>query len=356
MFKIAVNRIHFQVDTVNQLFYNTRNGLQSKSTVKEMSAVRTNKKRNYAKGLDLLRGIAIIGIVLYHLFPSVFEGGFLGVPLFFVLSGYLMFVTSDIRFQKGKFSIGKYYKKRILKIFPALFTMVMVVCCYLTLFCRSRLIGIQGEIASIFFGYNNWWQIGQNASYFSKMGDASLFTHLWFLAVELQFYLIWPVLFFLYQKGCQIAGTKAMSFFFPVLAFLSAGWMFFLYTPGSDPSRVYYGTDTMAFPLLIGISAGALKKQGTTFFLGKQKETSLAVLSILATCFLFFIVNGKNRRIYQGGMFVISLFFAGMVCLFESHKKILEKLPGASLLSRIGQKSYYIYLWHYPLIILAQTI
>lgn len=318
--------------------------------------MRNSKKRNYAKGLDLLRGIAIIGIVLYHLFPSVFEGGFLGVPLFFVLSGYLMFVTSDIRFQKEKFSVGTYYKKRILKIFPALFTMVMVVCCYLTLFCRSRLIGIQGEIASIFFGYNNWWQIGQNASYFSKMGNASLFTHLWFLAVELQLYLIWPVLFLLYQKGYQITGPKAMSFFFPLLSFLSAGWMFFLYTPGSDPSRVYYGTDTMAFPLLIGISTGVLKKQGATFSLSKQKETALAVLSILTTCFFFLTVNGQNQFVYQGGMFVISLFFAGMVLFFENHGKLLENLPGTAFISWIGQKSYYIYLWHYPLMILAQTI
>jgi len=344
------------VDKVDQMLYNARNGLQSKSTVKERTAVRNNKRRHHAIGLDLLRGIAIIGIVLYHLFPSVFPGGFLGVPLFFVLSGYLMFVTSDIRFQKGKFSVGNYYKKRILKIFPALFTMVMAVCCYLTLFQRNRLIGIQGEISSIFFGYNNWWQIGQNASYFSKMGNASLFTHLWFLAVELQLYLIWPVLFLLYQKGCRKAGTKAMSFFFPFLALLSAGLMFFLYTPGSDPSRVYYGTDTMAFPLLIGISAGVLKKQGTTpsFSLSQQKETALAVLSILITCLLFLTINGQNRFVYQGGMLVISLFYAVMVCFFQEHGKSSEKFPGTSLVARLGKKSYYIYLWHYPLIVLAQ--
>ena len=196
------------VDKVDHLSYNAINGLQSKSITKERSIVKGNVKNHYAKSLDTLRGIGITGIFLYHLFPSVFPGGFLGVPLFFVLSGYLMFITSESRFQKGKFSVGNYYKKRILKIYPALFTMVMAICCYLTLFQRSLLTGIQGEIASIFLGYNNWWQIGQKASYFSKTGNASLFTHLWFLAVELQLYLLWPMLFFLYKKGCQIAGKK----------------------------------------------------------------------------------------------------------------------------------------------------
>lgn len=317
-----------------------------------------NVKNHYAKSLDTLRGIGITGIFLYHLFPSVFPGGFLGVPLFFVLSGYLMFITSESRFQKGKFSVGNYYKKRILKIYPALFTMVMAICCYLTLFQRSLLTGIQGEIASIFLGYNNWWQIGQKASYFSKTGNASLFTHLWFLAVELQLYLLWPMLFFLYKKGCQIAGKKIMCFFFPLLALLSAGWMFFLYVPGSDPSRVYYGTDTMAFPLLIGISAGVLKQQGylLPFSLSRQKEIFLAALFFLITCLLFFTVNGQNRFVYQGGMFVISLFFAIMVCFFKNHGKILECLPGTCLISWIGKQSYYIYLWHYPLIILAYTL
>ena len=140
---------------------------------------------------------------------------------------------------------------------PPLFTMVMIVCCYLTLTHSRQMAGIRQEICSIFLGCDNWWQIRQNASYFSKLGNASPFTHLWFLAVEVQFYLLWPFLFLLYQKGCQFIGARKMCFFFLLLALLSASKMYTLYTPGEDPSRVYYGTDTMAFPLFLGMFLGA---------------------------------------------------------------------------------------------------
>ena len=314
---------------------------------------RTNQ-RQYVKSLDMLRGIGITGIVLYHLSPSVFRGGFLGVPLFFVLSGYLMFTTCNSRYQNGAFHMGNYYKKRLYKLLPPLYIMVMAVCCFLTLFQRSLLAGIRGEIASIFLGYNNWWQIGQNASYFSKMGSTSLFTHLWFLAVELQLYLLWPILFLLFQKGSKFVGQKTMSGFFPILALLSASWMYYLYLPGSDPSRVYYGTDTIAFPLLIGISAGALKQQHSISpSFKKHVITVLTCIFLLLTCILFITVDGESRFVYQGGMFGISLFFAAMVCFFEEYGKIVEKLPGISFFFLAGEKSYPIYLWHYPLITLA---
>ncbi len=316
--------------------------------------MRKTSQKQYIKSLDMLRGIGITGIVLYHLFPSVFRGGFLGVPLFFVLSGYLMFLTCNSRFQDGTFHVGNYYKKRLYKLLPPLFIMVIAICCFLTLFQRSLLAGIRGEIASIFLGYNNWWQIGQNASYFSKMGSTSLFTHLWFLAVELQLYLLWPILFLLFQKGTKVIGQKRMGCFFPILALLSASWMYFLYLPGSDPSRVYYGTDTIAFPLLIGISAGVLRQQHPASFpLKKHGIIALACIFLLLTCILFITVDGESSFVYQGGMFGISLFFAAMVLFFEDYGQTLKKLPGISFFLLAGEKSYPVYLWHYPLITLA---
>ena len=140
------------------------------------------------KGLDMLKGIAIIGIFLYHLIPSIFPGGFLGVPLFFVLSGYLMFTTSTSYLNTETFPVMDYYKKRIRRIIPPLFIMVMLVCCAMTLMKSRQMIGIREQILSIFLGYNNWWQIEQDASYFSHLTNASPFTHLWFLGVEMQFY------------------------------------------------------------------------------------------------------------------------------------------------------------------------
>ena len=191
------------------------------------------------KGLDMLKGIAISGIFLYHLIPSVFPGGFLGVPLFFVLSGYLMYTTSVPYLETNSFPALDYYKKRISRLIPPLFLMVMLTCCVMTLTHSRQMIGIREQILSIFLGYNNWWQIAQDASYFSRLTGASPFTHLWFLGVEMQFYLIWPLLFYLYKKIFRLPGRKRACFFFLIPAFLSLADMICLYHPGSDPSRVY---------------------------------------------------------------------------------------------------------------------
>lgn len=324
-------------------------------------------------GLDVLRGIGIVGIVLYHAFPSVFRGGFLGVPLFFVLSGYLMYVTGDAAWEEGNFHIIHYYRKRIARIFPPLFAMVMGVCCYLTLFDRGRLAGIRGEIGSIFLGLDNWWQIRQNSSYFTKLSGASPFIHLWFLAVEIQLYLLWPVIFVLYKKCCKAVGGRKMCFLFLALALLSAARMWFLYIPGEDPSRVYYGTDTMAFPLLLGIFAGAFRQQyadpshsgrrGMGRAAGnltphRHARHALAPFAlfgtfVLAICILFITVNGQLGFVYQGGMFGISLLFAALICFLENQGDTVWNALDTSLMALIGRKSYLIYLWHYPVIVLA---
>lgn len=313
-----------------------------------------NNKEQHKRGLDTLRGIGITGIVLYHLFPSVVRGGFLGVPLFFVLSGYLMFTTGEHAFAGGNFHIGQYYKKRIKRILPPLFIMVMAVCCYLTLTKSSLLIGMRHEICSIFLGYDNWWQITRNASYFSSFTDISPFTHLWFLAVEIQFYLLWPLLFLFYKKCCQVIGGKKMCFFFLLLALLSAGKMFFLYTPGEDPSRVYYGTDTMAFPLFIGMFLGAVRQEYKNFRL-PDKRSSLLCSGIfcLIIFVLFFVVDGQYRFLYQGGMFLLSLFFALMIPIMENREHSPDEQKRPPFFSFLGKNSYGIYLWHYPLIVLA---
>lgn len=282
--------------------------------------MKNNEKEKNRKGLDILRGIGIAGIVLYHLFPSVFPGGFLGVPLFFVLSGYLMFTTSECNWKKGSFHIREYYKKRILKILPALFTMVMTVCCNLTLTHSSRMIGIRQEISSIFLGYNNWWQISQNTSYFSHVTGTSPFTHLWFLAIEIQFYLLWPFLFLLYKKCCQKFGSRKMCCLFLLLSLISAGKMLFLYHPGSDPSRVYYGTDMMAFPLLLGIFLGAAGQAQNIFRRPASKRTRILLPAFLIIlCILFLTIDGQQRFLYQGGMFSVSLLFACMIIPPAAH-------------------------------------
>ena len=305
------------------------------------------KKRN---GIELLRGLSITGIVLYHLTPKLCPGGFLGVLLFFVLSGYLMYVTCENEWRKGTFHIVHFYRKRLLKIIPPLFFMVMVFCSYLTITKNSCMAGIWKELCSIFLGFDNWWQIGKHASYFSRLAAASPFTHLWFLAVEMQFYLLWPFLFVLYKRSSEHIGGEKMCFLFLGLAFLSAGKMFILYHTGDDPSRVYYGTDTMSFSLFIGSFLGAYRQE---YFSKRKSRNGVFLFCSLFTACLFLFVKGEAPFLYKGGMFFISLFFAAFLHLTESKEEAENKDFQFFFLSLLGKNSYSIYLWHYPLIFLT---
>lgn len=309
------------------------------------------------KGLDMLKGIAILGIFFYHLIPSIFPGGFLGVPLFFVLSGYLMYTTSISYLDMDTFPALDYYKKRISRLIPPLFLMVMVTCCVMTLTHSRQMIGIREQILSIFLGYNNWWQIAQDASYFSRLTGASPFTHLWFLGVEMQFYLLWPLLFFLYKKCYHRLGGKRACFFFLAPALLSLTTMICLYHPGDDPSRVYYGTDTMGFTLCLGMFLGALRHNYPILCTPADRKRQLPIFASMLgiTLVLFLIVKGRNPFLYLGGMFVISVFFAVMILFTENQKTLPQELPLAGQAAFLGKYSYNIYLWHYPVIVLLLT-
>ncbi len=246
----------------NQMVLQNRKTLQNQMALQQnnLSLFQQDKTREWDKTripLDALKGIAILGIVLYHAFPNYVPGGFLGVPLFFVLSGYLMFTSTLQKWRNGSFHICAYYQNRIQKIMFPCFVMVMCVCAYMTIRNSPQMIGIRQQVASIFLGYNNWWQIAQNASYFEKHTASSPFTHLWYLSVEMQFYLIWPLLFWGYCK-LSIRNAKRNKqrrgitcWLFGVLALLSVYKMLHKYIPGEDPSRVYYGTDTMAFNIFL---------------------------------------------------------------------------------------------------------
>ena len=140
--------------------------------------IRNNKKSGHIKGLDGLRGIAVIGVVLYHIFPNVVKGGYLGVAIFFILSGYLIAITSESAWEKQKFNVKSFYNKRIKRIYPALIIMVVATAGMLTILNKESLRGIRRELCGIFFNYNNWWQIMQSESYFTKISNATPYTHL----------------------------------------------------------------------------------------------------------------------------------------------------------------------------------
>lgn len=319
-----------------------------------------HKSKKYIAGIDFLRVFALSGVVFYHAFPSWIPGGFLGVCLFFIISGYLLFLNTESTIQNKNFNLFTYFKRRGRKIYPALFVMVMSVIAFLTLSAPSRLSGIRQEFLSIFGGYNNWWQLKENTDYFARMSNYSPFRHLWFIGVELQLYLFYPFIHCLYIFIANKRTKKQAANLFLLLAVISGIEMALLYSPG-QAGRVYYGTDSRAFSFFLGAYIGSLQRCRILRFCIAEKSTSPIrtnnspiikktsfYLCLAVSFLLYLVVKGESTFLYYGGMFGICLIF----CVFfistirSGHIKWIHCYP----IRWLAKYSYLIYLWHYPLL------
>ena len=205
-------------------------------------------------------------------------------------------------------------------------------------------------------GYNNWWQIAQNADYFTRLINTSPFTHLWFMGIELQYYLLWPVLFFFYAVLQSFFGTRAALLFMAVLGLASACVMPLSYVPGDDVTRLYYGTDMRIYALLFGAVMGLQRAEAGPHVMKSEllrKISCAAFVGMLAiTVIAYFTLDGQNPLVYQGGMLAMTLLFCLLLRLTED-----RGLPFGALLDMqgfrwIGKRSYGIFLWQYPVILL----
>ena len=143
--------------------------------------------RRHIDGLDVLRTLTIVGVTLFHMFPERLPGGYLGVSLFFVLTGFLLAYTSKRSWLEHRFCVKAYYWKRIKRIYPSLFIVLLTTIGIYQFVLPKAVAAIRPEFLSVVLGYNNWWQIAQNADYFTRLTNASPFTHLWFMGIEMQY-------------------------------------------------------------------------------------------------------------------------------------------------------------------------
>ena len=321
--------------------------------------VPSNNKRRYMPGIDGLRAIAVIGVILYHLNIPWFQGGFSGVTVFFVLSGYLITdILIDEWKKNNKIDYLRFMFRRFRRLAPALLAMIFLVALWVIFTNHPSFEKLRTDFLPSLLYVTNWWYIFHDVSYFDRFGPASPLTHIWSLGIEEQFYLIWPILLILGFTFIKRKRFRVLAILVGVV--ISAWLMAFLYVPGEDPSRVYYGTDTRAFSLLLGAAlAFVWPSQRLSKTVPRQASwvlESVGIAGLLLIIILFMNTSEFDSFHYQGGMLVLSLITTLVVAAFAHPASKLGKWLSIKPIRWVGVRSYGIYLWHYPIIILTTPI
>lgn len=310
--------------------------------------------------LDGLRALAIAGVVLYHLRPSRLTGGFLGVTLFFTLSGYLATKSIMRATARDGFSYPRYICRRIARMMPPIVVTIALTAIATYIAAPSLLPKVQQDALPSALFLSNWFYIFRNVSYFAAAGLPSPLTHLWFCAVTMQFYLVWPVILMaLYSKTKSRNTAIGITIAF---ALVSTAAMVLMFNPTADTSRVYYGTDTRAAELLCGALAaiaaprlremlsGDIHTPGANKGISKVNAISIAWLA--AVIVGAFTLTGENPLLYRGGFLLFALVTGLLIICVQNTECIVRRLLSAKPLIWLGQRSFSVYLVHYPLLLL----
>jgi peptidoglycan/LPS O-acetylase OafA/YrhL len=322
-------------------------------------------KRNqrYMPGLDGLRAIAVLAVIAFHLEFGWAPGGLLGVGIFFTLSGYLITDILLAQLSKiGRIKLGPFWLARARRLLPALFVMLAIVVAWVTVFGPAQTQNFRDSVVSSVFYFNNWQQILGDVSYFARFEAPGPLNHLWSLAVEEQFYIIWPFLLLLGTKVVKEtplpSGVRPrLAVLTLVLAFISVILMAVLYHPNVDPSRVYYGTDTRASELLFGAALAMVwPSRKLSRRITPQARKTLDLLGgvgLVTIGFMIWRTSELSPFLYRGGFVVLSVAVV-LVLMAATHPACrLGVILGIRPLRWIGVRSYGIYLWHAPIIVLT---
>jgi peptidoglycan/LPS O-acetylase OafA/YrhL len=312
-------------------------------------------------GLDGLRAIAVIGVLLYHAGVGFAPGGFLGVDLFFVISGFLItsLLLSEARVA-GRLSLRRFYLRRARRLLPALVVMLAVVAVFMAIFAAADLGQARGDIAAALGYVSNWWYVLHHRSYFIAAGRPSPFQHLWSLAVEEQFYLIWPaVLVALVATRARLRWVTGVAL---AGALGSALWMRVLAVRGNvpfdtDSSRLYFGTDTHASALLLGAAAAAVMAGLATRLnrgipVGVRAAWDIVgVAALLALCWSMHAFDYYRPGLYRGGFLAFAAVGVVVVVTASAPGGWLGRALDVQPMRWIGERSYGLYLWHWPVFV-----
>jgi peptidoglycan/LPS O-acetylase OafA/YrhL len=311
----------------------------------------------YMPGIDAMRALAVLAVFGYHAGLDWVPGGFLGVDVFFVISGYLI-TSLLLREFRGTdhIELGRFWIRRARRLLPAVGVLIAVAMIVSAIAEPGKIGQIRGDALASLFYFANWHFIFAHTSYFEQFGRPSLFTHLWSLSVEEQFYLFWPLVFAvgmkLFGRGRLLLGVLAGA-----AGSVALAWI--LFDPGHDASRIYYGTDTHAVGLLAGVALAMVwsptQLRAHKSF-GPLVGPILDALGVIALGYLilsFAHVHDYDLALWHGGYLWIAIATALLIAALAHPAARLGGILGRPALLWLGLRSYSFYLWHWP--VLAMT-
>ena len=330
--------------------------------VAQKSPAARSPRSHYVGALDGLRVLAILAVLVYHANPSWLPGGYFGVTVFFVLTGYLTTLSIECEIGRaGRLDYPRFVLKRVTRLLPSMLAVVGVTTLLCVFLAPNLLPKVKSDVVPALLFVENVFYIVRNVSYFANAGLPSPLTHFWYLGVVMQFYVIWPLVLLGMRKvvrsrrmACTVVG---------VLAIASAVLMAVLYDPAGDTARIYYGPDTRAAELLLGALAAlwtgghGLNLRALPAVGPRLKDApawtcdALALACLAGLGVMCFSLNGYSEFAYRGGMLLAAVLTAVLVSCLCRPQSAPAHVLGARPVAEAGKRAFAVYLWHYPLLV-----
>ena len=308
----------------------------------------------HISSIDGLRAIAVTAVVLYHLGISWIPGGFLGVDLFFVISGYVItrLILDSIN-QSSALDLRAFYAARIRRIFPGFIFMVICTIIFIGVWAPEAIKRFLSDLPYALTGTINWLLVARNQDYFETIGRPPLLQHTWSLAVELQFYLIWPIILLTVLK---YFGKKNIARIALIIAMISGTTLFFVslqldQANAKQISHIYFGTDTHSLGLFLGAAlAVSWIPQNLSANIEKRAQDvidAIGVVGLLGLISVFLFIDQSNASLYRIAFPLAGIFGCLVIISLVHPASRFAPLISTAPFRWIGQRSYGIYIWHW---------